>query len=224
MYHFLSLLLLCIFVSNFFTWPLLQQDYPSFLATLATPSAPSQIMPSLCQNHPSYSMTRWSLTKATIVHTRKWKSRLKTCPGQPPPYSEVNAKSMCFWESRRTTNDGISMICLPTLKWDSETSIRKGGLHKSIRTECVAAWWEHEHDEWISPNRSWTPGSAAVSLQEILNLQHQHVTEPHASLVQHTNTNQTTDEHVTLKQSFRIFGIEFQELTSGTVGTTHWKG
>jgi hypothetical protein len=57
MYHFLPLLLLCIFVSNFFTCPLLQQDYPSFLATLATPSAPSPIMPSLCWNHPSYSMT-----------------------------------------------------------------------------------------------------------------------------------------------------------------------
>jgi hypothetical protein len=79
MYHFLPLLLLCIFVWNFFTCPLLQQDPPNFLATLPTPPAPSQIMPSLRWSHPSYSMMRWSSTRATIVHTRKWKSsRLKT--------------------------------------------------------------------------------------------------------------------------------------------------
>src|ERR1700693_2970042 len=38
-----------------------------------------------------------------------------TRPGRPPPYGDVRAKSICFWESRRTTNDGMLTICLPTL-------------------------------------------------------------------------------------------------------------
>lgn len=43
-----------------------------------------------------------------------------TRPGRPPPYGDVRAKSMCFWESRRTTNDGMLTICLPTLNGCSE--------------------------------------------------------------------------------------------------------
>jgi hypothetical protein len=34
---------------------------------------------------------------------------------------------------------------------------------QEIRTGCVAAWWESSHGEYFSPNRSWTPGSVAVS-------------------------------------------------------------
>ena len=38
-----------------------------------------------------------------------------TRPGRPPPNGEESAKSMCFWESRRTTKDGTLTICFPTL-------------------------------------------------------------------------------------------------------------
>ena len=41
--------------------------------------------------------------------------RLFTRPGLPPPNGEFNAKSMCFWVSTRTKNDGTLTICLPTL-------------------------------------------------------------------------------------------------------------
>lgn len=39
----------------------------------------------------------------------------RTRPGRPPPNGEVRAKSICFWESRRTMKDGTLTICLPTL-------------------------------------------------------------------------------------------------------------
>ena len=40
---------------------------------------------------------------------------LLTRPGRPPPNGDVRAKSICFWESRRTINDGTLTICFPTL-------------------------------------------------------------------------------------------------------------
>jgi hypothetical protein len=58
--------------------------------------------------------------------------------------------------------------------------------------------------------------SLQPSLQKILNLQCQHVIEPHTGFVQHSNSNETTNKRITLEQSFRVFGIELQELTSGT--------
>lgn len=45
-----------------------------------------------------------------------------TRPGRPPPYGEVSAKSMCFCESRRTTNDGTLTICFPTLQGRDDMS------------------------------------------------------------------------------------------------------
>lgn len=36
-------------------------------------------------------------------------------PGRPPPYGDLREKSMCFWESRRTTKDGILTTCFLTL-------------------------------------------------------------------------------------------------------------
>lgn len=39
---------------------------------------------------------------------------LLTLPALPPPYGELWAKSMCFWESNLTMKDGTLTICLPT--------------------------------------------------------------------------------------------------------------
>lgn len=54
------------------------------------------------------------------------------------------------------------------------------------------------------------------AFQEILDFQSQHVIEAHAGLVQHTNTDETTDEGVTLEKTLGILVIELEQLTSGT--------
>lgn len=39
---------------------------------------------------------------------------------------------------------------------------------------------------------------------------------PHACLVKHTNTNQSSDDGVALKETLRVLLVELQELTSST--------
>lgn len=58
--------------------------------------------------------------------------------------------------------------------------------------------------------------SLQPSLQEIFNLQGQHVIETHAGFVEHTNTNQSTDKSVTLEKTFGVLVIEFEKFTSST--------
>lgn len=44
---------------------------------------------------------------------------LFTRPGRPPPNGDFNEKSMCFCESKRTTNDGMLTTCLRTLEMEN---------------------------------------------------------------------------------------------------------
>lgn len=53
-------------------------------------------------------------------------------------------------------------------------------------------------------------------LQEILNLQSQHIIETHAALVKHTDTDQSADKGITLEETLGVLVIELEELTSGT--------
>jgi hypothetical protein len=62
----------------------------------------------------AYSSSSSSSPPASFLEAAAARLRL-TRPARPPPYGEVRAKSMCFCESRRTTNDGTFTICLPTL-------------------------------------------------------------------------------------------------------------
>jgi hypothetical protein len=57
--------------------------------------------------------------------------------------------------------------------------------------------------------------SLQPSLQEIFDLQRQHVIEPHASLVQHANAHKPANEGVALKQTFGVLVVELEEFTSG---------
>ena len=58
--------------------------------------------------------------------------------------------------------------------------------------------------------------SLQSAFQEIFNLQGQHVIETHARLVEHTNTDESTNEGVTLEQPLGILVIELEQLTSST--------
>jgi hypothetical protein len=53
-------------------------------------------------------------------------------------------------------------------------------------------------------------------LQEILNLESQHVIKAHSRLVEHTYAYEPTDESVAFKESFWVFCVELEEFTGGT--------
>ena len=55
-----------------------------------------------------------------------------------------------------------------------------------------------------------------TSLQEILNLEGQHVIETHAGFVEDADTHETADQTVTLKETLGVFAIELEELSGGT--------
>lgn len=61
-------------------------------------------------------------------------------------------------------------------------------------------------------------------LQEILNLQSQHVIEPHSLFVQDTNTDKATDKGISFEKSTRIFGLELEQLTSSTTNLGEGEG
>lgn len=54
------------------------------------------------------------------------------------------------------------------------------------------------------------------ALQEIFDLEGKHVIETHATLIEHTDADESTDESVTLEQTFGVLIIEFEQLTSST--------
>lgn len=55
-----------------------------------------------------------------------------------------------------------------------------------------------------------------TTLQEILNLEGQHIIETHARLVEHTDTDESSNKSVTLEKSLGILVIELEKFTSGT--------
>ena len=58
--------------------------------------------------------------------------------------------------------------------------------------------------------------SLETTLQEVLDLQGQHVIETHAGLIEHTDTDETADEGVTLEKALGILVIELEQLTGRT--------
>lgn len=54
------------------------------------------------------------------------------------------------------------------------------------------------------------------ALQEILDLQRQHVIESHAGLVKHTNADETANEGIALEEPLGVFVVELEELTGST--------
>ncbi len=55
-----------------------------------------------------------------------------------------------------------------------------------------------------------------ATLQEVLDLQGQHVIQTHARLVEHTDANETTDKGVTLEETLGVLVIELEQLTGRT--------
>ena len=55
-----------------------------------------------------------------------------------------------------------------------------------------------------------------TTLQEVLDLEGQHVIETHARLVEHTDADQTADKGVTLEETLGILVVELEQLTGRT--------
>ena len=55
-----------------------------------------------------------------------------------------------------------------------------------------------------------------TALQEVLDLEGQHVIETHARLVEHTDAHQTANQGVTLEETLGVLGVELEQLTGST--------
>ena len=53
-----------------------------------------------------------------------------------------------------------------------------------------------------------------TALQEVLNLEGKHVIELHAGLIEHTDTDETANERITLEQTLGVLLVERQERTA----------
>lgn len=58
--------------------------------------------------------------------------------------------------------------------------------------------------------------SLQPTLQEVLDLEGQHVIETHTRLVEHTNADEPTDKGVTLKETLGVLRVELEQLTGST--------
>ena len=58
--------------------------------------------------------------------------------------------------------------------------------------------------------------SLQTSLQEIFDFESQHVIKTHTRLVEHTDTDETANESVSFEETFGVFDVEFEQLTSST--------
>ena len=63
-----------------------------------------------------------------------------------------------------------------------------------------------------------------ATLQEILDLEGQHVIETHAGLVEDTNAHETADKGVTLEKTLGVLVVELKELTSSTTNLGEGEG
>ena len=56
-----------------------------------------------------------------------------------------------------------------------------------------------------------------TALQEVLDLEGKDVIELHARLIEHTDTDQTANQGVTLEQTLGVLLVESEQLTAETV-------
>lgn len=107
-------------------------------------------------------------------------------------------------------------ICLPTLanKWD----VSLARLIDRNRSNTPNVPLANEDTSMMDAlgKSALEHLSLQSALQEILDLEGQDVIETHLGLVEHTNTDETTDEGVTLEQPLGVFGIELEQFTSRT--------
>lgn len=108
--------------------------------------------------------------------------------------------------------EGTLTICLPTLQCVSCEIYNRVQL-------CIPDVALADEDTSVVDGLGETElvdAGLETALQEILNLQGQDVIELHAGLVEHTDTDETANEGVTLEEALGVLLVESQERT-GTI-------
>lgn len=54
------------------------------------------------------------------------------------------------------------------------------------------------------------------SLQEVLDLESQHVIEAHFGLIEHTDADQSSNQSIAFEQTLGVLSFQLEEFTSGT--------
>lgn len=106
--------------------------------------------------------------------------------------------------------EGTLTICLPTLFVVSSVSADMSGA--DIPDVALA----DEHTSVVDGlgETELVDAGLETALQEVLNLQGQDVIELHAGLVEHTDTDETANEGVTLEEALGVLLVERQERTA----------
>merc|ERR1712099_29041 len=118
---------------------------------------------------------------------------LLTRPARPPPKGDFKLKSMCFWLSKRTTKEGTFTTCLRTnVSLANKNARMMNGLGQSKLEDL----------------------GLQTSFQEILDFEAQNVIQLHSVFVKDSNTDQTTQECVTLEETTGILVLQGEQVTS----------
>jgi hypothetical protein len=105
--------------------------------------------------------------------------------------------------------EGTLTICLPTLCYVSRT--HPHDHYRRIPDVALA-----DEDTGMVDRLGETElvdAGLETALQEVLDLQGQDVIEPHATLVEHTNADETADQGVSLEETLGVLLLERQERT-----------
>lgn len=102
-------------------------------------------------------------------------------------------------------NEGEVTICLPTLKVS---------FHRDVPN--VALVDEHTSVVDAAGETALVHLGLQATLQEVLDLEGQHVIELHARLVEHTDADETANDGVTLKETLGVLLVELEQLTGST--------
>merc|ERR1719233_2438892 len=99
---------------------------------------------------------------------------------------------MCFWESRRTTNDGMLTTCFLTLMSlpDQDSSVV---------------------DRFSKPELEDL--GLQSTLQEIFNLETEHEIELHLGFIQDSNPYEPPEKSISLKEPFLVFLFKSKQLS-----------
>ncbi len=79
-----------------------------------------------------------------------------TRPGAPPPNGEVRAKSMCFWDSRRTMKDGTLTIWRSTRMWRCLIRTRAWWIDLAMSSFQIWVWRRRSSQASVSSSRMYS--------------------------------------------------------------------
>ena len=105
-------------------------------------------------------------------------------------------------------------ICLPTLEGDKRVQT----LNYDTGTNSPNVPLPDQNTSMVDTLSKPTLKHLSLksSLQEILNLQSQYIIETHTTLIEHPDTDQSTDKSVTLEETLGVLVVELEKFTGGT--------